>query len=320
MFFSQTLEHLLDSESPFKPSTLYGLSRLEAEEMEQLIAAWPTIPITRRRKLIRELARIVETNFEVDYDPIFRWGLQDSDPKARTASVEGLWENEEPALMTEFLQLVQLDSSTPVRAAAALALGRFMLLSELETLPFEFCQPAYETLCAIVQDETETLEVRCRALEAVAYIGNQRISTLLQDAYDDPDDNMRASAIFGMGRSADDRWIDTVIQELFDPNPHIRYEATRACGELEARAATSSLAALIGDPDREVQESALWALGKIGGDEARRLLKTCRQEQDEGIRSAAEAALVELELTYDQLDFPFHTLGQADDVGLDPLS
>ncbi|MGD9101105.1 MAG: HEAT repeat domain-containing protein, partial [Anaerolineae bacterium] len=135
MLLSQTLEYLLDIESPFKPSLLYGLSKLESEEVERLRGAWPLIPLARRRRLVKELIEIAETNFEVDFDAVFRWGLQDDDPEVREASIEGLWENEEPALMTEFLHLLQNDPSIPVRAAAALALGRFMLLGELQTLP-----------------------------------------------------------------------------------------------------------------------------------------------------------------------------------------
>ncbi len=313
MFLSEILEYLLDDESPFKPSVLYGLSKLEPEEVQQLAAAWPNISSSRRRKLTRELVEIAETNFEVNFDSVFRWGLHDEDADVRVASIEGLWENEEPALMTEFLSLLQDDAAVPVRAAAALALGRFMLLGELGTLSDDHCRPVHDALCSIVQDETEIVEVRRRALEAVSYVGSEQVSTLLQSAYDHPDEYMRMSAIFGMGRSADPRWISAVMEGLYSLYPEIRYEAARACGELEARAATSKLAVLVEDSDREVQEAALWALGQVGGDEAMRLLQICCQAEDEVLRKAAEAALVELELVHGgQVDFPFYALDQSD--------
>jgi HEAT repeat protein len=320
MLLSQTLEYLLDIESPFKSSLLYGLSKLESEEVERLRDTWPLIPLARRRRLVKELIEIAETNFEVDFDAVFRWGLQDDDPEVREASIEGLWENEEPALMTEFLHLLQNDPSIPVRAAAALALGRFMLLGELQTLPADRHQPAYEALCAVFQDQAEPIEVRRRALEAVAYVSDEQVAALLQKAYDHPDDQMRLSAIFGMGRSADARWINTVIEGLYSVYPEIRYEAARACGELEAREAVPKLAVLIEDPDREVQQAALWALGQIGGDEARRLLQICVQAGDEVICDAAEDALAELELMHSQLDFPFHALGPSHDANAEPFS
>ena len=200
------------------------------------------------------------------------------------------------------------DPAEEVRAAAALSLGRFVLLSELGKLPSERCRSVYDTLRDLVRADTEPLQVRRRALEAVAYVTNDEVVELLQQAYDHPEEKMRVSAVFGMGRSADARWIGTVAGELFSVNPEMRYEAARACGELEARAAVSRLAELIDDPDREVQEAALWALGQVGGDEARALLQRCCDEEDEFVRTAAEAALEELEFVHGQFDCPLYVV------------
>jgi HEAT repeat protein len=309
MDFSRTLERLLEADTPFEPGIFYTLSDLEPESMERLAAVWPSISADRRLMLVKELVEITETNFEVDFGPIFRWGLLDSDPRVRAVSIEGLWEKEDLALMNELLHMVREDPAEAVRAAAALSLGRFILLSELGKLPSERCRSVYETLRGLVRADTEALQVRRRALEAVAYVTNDGVVELLQQAYDHPDEKMRVSAVFGMGRSADARWIGTVAGELFSVNPEMRYEAARACGELEARAAVSRLAELIDDPDREVQEAALWALGQVGGDEARAVLQSCCDEEDEVVRTAAEAALEELEFYHGQFDFPFYVVG-----------
>jgi len=309
----QTLEHL-QSDAPLVSSALHNLSNLEPQEVEQVIAVWPLIPVERRRALVQELVDIAEANFEVHFDPVFRWGLSDSDDAVRATCIEGLWENEELGLMDELLDLLTGDLSDRVRAAAALSLGRFLLLGELGRIRFERCQPVYETLCEIITADQEVIDVRRRAVEAVAYVGNDDVDTLLEDAYHHSDEKMRISAVFGMGRTADARWIDTVVQELYNIDPEMRYEAARACGELEARVAVPRLAALIDDPDREVQEAALWALGQAGGDAARRVLLRCCDEGDEAFRSAAATALEELEIMYGQLDFPFHAV---DDVESD---
>jgi HEAT repeat protein len=261
---------------------------------------------------VQELVNIVEASFEVDFDPVFRWGLNDSDAAVRATCVEGLWENEDLRLMDEFLDLLTADLSDQVRAAAAQSLGRFLLLGELGKVDFERCRPAFETLCDIISQEHEAIEVRRRAIESVAYVGSDDVVALLEDAYDHPNEKMRVSAVFGMGRSADARWIDTVIQELYSTNPEMRYEAARACGELEARAAVPRLAALIDDPDQEVQEAALRALGQAGGDTARRLLLTCCEEGNEAVRSVAAAALEELQFMYGELDFPFYAVDDAE--------
>jgi HEAT repeat protein len=68
------------------------------------------------------------------------------------------------------------------------------------------------------------------------------------------------------------------------------------------------LAQLLDDPDREVQEAAIWALGQTGGDQARRLLQGCLEEGDDATRSAAEAAMQELEFLFGQFDFPFYAM------------
>jgi HEAT repeat protein len=314
MRFLETLNHLKDTEAAFEPSVFYHLSRLEPEEVQQLHYVWGSIPGERRYTLVSELVEIAETNFEVDFEPIFRRGLFDDDARIRTASIEGLWEHEDLALMRHLAELVEYDPDAKVRAAAALSLGRFLLLGELGKLPFERCEPVYAKLRDLVFDGNEVLDVRRRALESVSFVGRDEVAHLLQRAYEDPEETMRVSAIFGMGRSADVRWIATVIGELFSVNPEMRYEAARACGELEARMAVSRLSELIDDPDREVQEAALWALGQAGGEQARRLLEKCYYEGDEITRGAAEAALAELEFMYGELDFPFYELEMGESL------
>ncbi len=122
-------------------------------------------------------------------------------------------------------------------------------------------------------------------------------------AYYDDEEKMRVSAIFAMGRSADPLWCEMVIAELDNPNPEMRYEAARACGELEASAALSALIYLIeADPDPEVQGMAIWALGRIGGKEARRVLEACCEIENEALRQAAEEALDELDFLGGHLD------------------
>jgi HEAT repeat protein len=315
MDFSETLRDLLKADLPLRTATLYGLSGLEPEELERLTSSWFSISLTRRHTLVKELVDITETNFEVDFESIFRWGLQDDDADVRAMCVEGLWENENLTLMNELLYLLQTDPSDKVRAAAAMSLGRFLLLSELGKLPSERCQEVYESLYNTVLEGNEALEVRRRALESISYVSRDEVIVLIQSAFDHPAEEMRVSAVFGMGRSADPRWIGDVMGELFSIDPEMRYEAARACGELQARMAVPRLAELIDDPDREVQEAALWAIGQAGGDEARRLLETCCEEGDEVTRSAAEEALQELQFLYGQLDFPFYAMN---DVESDP--
>ena len=90
-------------------------------------------------------------------------------------------------------------------------------------------------------------------------------------------------------------------QELFSPRPELRYEAARACGELQLGEVVPELEELIDDFDLEVQEAALWALGQIGGSRAREVLEYYCDVEDEATRVAAEAALDELEFLHGDL-------------------
>jgi HEAT repeat protein len=124
---------------------------------------------------------------------------------------------------------------------------------------------------------------------------------------------MRVSAIFAMGRSADARWAPQVKQELFSPNSEMRYEAARACGELQLSDTVTELRELAEDVDPEVQEAALWALGQIGGDKARQILERYCASDSEAIRTAAEAALDELEFLHGDLSSLFDRLEKEPD-------
>ena len=289
------LKHLADESQPLSVARLYALSNLERDDLAHIQTAWPDLPDDRRRAAMRHLADITETNFEVDFSPVFRLGLKDSDPAVREAAIDGLWEDEDPALITPLVKIMQNDAVENVRAAAASTLGHFVYLDELEDISHAQVLPALEALRKIIASPNDSLEVRRRAVEAIAYSSADDVPEIIRAAYASPDEPMRVSAVFAMGNSADDQWIETVIEELEAQSPAMRYEAARAAGELEARNAVSTLARLLDDPDREVQEMAVWALGQIGGDQARKLVTQLAKSDDEALAEAATEALEEME-------------------------
>ena len=289
------LKHLADESQPLSVARLYALSNLERDDPARVQAAWPDLPDERRRAAMRHLADITETNFEVDFGPMFRLGLKDSDSAVREAAIDGLWEVEDPALIAPLVKIMKKDSSESVRAAAAGTLGHFVYLDELEDIPHAQVVPALEALREIIATPDGSLEVRRRAVEAIAYSSAEDVPGIIRAAYASPDELMRVSALYAMGNSADDQWIETVIAELEAQSPAMRYEAARAAGELEARNAVSTLARLLDDPDREVQEMTVWALGQIGGNRAHRLLTQLAKSDDEALAEAATEALEEME-------------------------
>jgi HEAT repeat protein len=281
--------------------SLYCLSNLEPKGLVRVREAWIGLPSDMRQGIITRLADLAEADFEVNFGAVFRLGMEDNDAQVRVTAIEGLWEDEDVFLIPSLVICLREDESDAVRATAATSLGRFVLLGELEKIRPGPYALAYESLLATWRDGEETLEVRRRALESLAYAGTSTVKELIGDTYATSEGKMRVSAIFAMGRSADTCWATQVRQELFTPNPEMRYEAARACGELELRDAVTDLEELTDDVDPEVQEAAIWALGQIGGDQARQILERHCSAADEAIRTAAEAALSELEFLHGDL-------------------
>ncbi len=280
---------------------LYELSGLEPAEVEEIRPVWHRLPVRTRRELLVTLVEVAESDFEADFGAVFRMALEDVDAEVRETAIEGLWEDEDIRLVPRLIACLQGDPAPNVRAAAATSLGRFILLGELQKIRPEPYREAYEALLTACRSPRETLEVRRRALESLAYVGEEEVSDLISQAYSHPEEKMRVSAVFAMGRSADERWAAHVMEELLSPSPEMRYEAARACGELGLEEAVSTLIELIDDVDAEVREAAIWALGQIGSEEARDALRRCVRTEDEAMRDAAREALREWEFLYGDL-------------------
>jgi HEAT repeat protein len=272
------------------------------------------LPTELRQDVIARLVALAEADFEVNFGALFRLGLEDADAMVRTVSVEGLWEDEDVCLIPILAARLLEDENLDVRTAAAISLGRFILMGELKKIRPEPSKTAYEALLAACQNVDEHMEVRRRALESLAYLSDETVAALIREAYEAHDVQVRVSAVFAMGRTADTGWANHVRHELFRPEPELRYEAARACGELQLRESVPDLEELADDADPEVQEAALWALGQIGGDWARKILERYCLAEDEAIQTAAEAALDELEFLHGDLSDVFVRLIQDQGV------
>lgn len=276
---------------------IYGFSNLSRAEAQEAWAAISACAPEVRVRLVERMVEVAESDFEVDFGELFRLALEDECADVRRAAVEGLWEDEDVRLIPPLIARLQ-DVDASVRAAAATSLGRFMLLGELGKIRPQPFQQAYQALLAAYAVADEIPAVRRRVLEALAYSGEEAVARLIREAYESQDESMRLSAVFAMGRSADERWAPEALRELYHPNPAMRYEAARACGELGLENAVTTLIELVDDVDSEVQEAAIWALGQIGGEEARRTLNACARSDNEAIRAAAREALREFELLH----------------------
>ncbi len=303
----EVVENIANSDIPLHPSALFHLSGLGPRELRNFSERWPQVDLKRRRWILRWLVQIAEENFEVDFNSIFRHCLGDPDAQVRALAIDGLWEVEGISLLARLLDLLEGDPSELVRGRAAIALGRFALLAELGKLEEDYALTMRAALLGCIRNPKEAVEVRRRAVESVSYFGGEEIRGVIANAYVDDEEEMRQSAVFAMGRSLDSYWLDAVLSELSNPKPAMRYEAARACGELEMPDAVEPLIELVDNMDIEVSCAAIWALGQIGGEEAREALKVCCESEDTSVAEAAEEALLVLEFSRSLPEVPLRS-------------
>ena len=275
---------------------LLVLSDLSREEVAQVRLLWPTIPVDRRRTIIRQLVSLAEEDLSLLLGRLLRVALDDDDPAVRRLAIGGLATEEDtaPDLVGPLVQILYNDDDSATRAAAARALGAYVLAGELDEVDAALAMRVEEALMTVLLREQEPLAVRRHALESLAYSGEIAMRQLIEDAYYAPEEEMRISALNAMGRSADVRWRNLTRAELENPAPAMRAAAATASGALENRAAVPDLTDLLADDVAEVKLAAIAALGQIGGKEVRELLEAMRLSDDPAEVEAADLALEEL--------------------------
>lgn len=311
----EIIAELGNSDQPLLNSRLAELSNLNSEELKFLEQVWGQIEPERRRQIVYRLVELAEDNVELNFDSIFWNCLNDRDAEVRCKAIEGLWENEETSLINPLIRLLEQDDSEEVQAAAAVALGKFAMLSEHKKLRSCHAAKVSQALLAVLDDASRPVEVKRRALEAAAPLSLPRVRKAIRQAYRSPDARLKTSAIYAMGKNCDGSWLSVLLKELPSADAEIRYETARACGELGEEEAVTYLIQLIDDSDVDVQLAAIQALGKIGGDEAKECLEKCLNSSSDPVSQMAKQALQELKLGEDTFSIPFETTEGIDDFG-----
>ena len=236
-------------------------------------------------------------DYLLSFEALARFAVQDEDPDVRIPAVRTLWEFEGPDLIPIFLGLLQSQHQDEVRAVAATALGQFVYKGELEEISRKTCREVEDRLLEVYHHAGSSL-IRRRALEALGYSSRQEIPPLIEAAYQAEDNEWLVSALFAMGRSANERWRPQVMEMLEHRHPVVRAEAARAAGELEIDNAVPLLLELLDDPNESVHMAAIWSLSQIGGEGVRERLEALYEASDqEQEMEYIEAALDNLTFT-----------------------
>ncbi len=272
------LLHALGDESePLPIHRLSELSDLTTEAFQQVELAWPTLPTERRRRIIEEIGQLAELHLDLLFERVNRLALHDPDAAVRRRAIRNLWECEDPALISDLLDLIQDGSSEGVRQAAAEALGRFIYLGELEEISRKQLKKIEQALLHAAAKDT-SLPVRRKATESLGFSSREEVPTLIQEAFESDNVESRQTALLAMGRSANKRWRDEVLGQLSSPSPVLRAEAARAVGELELLDARTTVIELLDDVSDGVRHAAIWALGQLGGEAAAEALIKLQEE------------------------------------------
>jgi hypothetical protein len=288
------LKEIADDKVELVISRLTRLSGIIPVDLELFKKSWLLIDVKRRQEIVGDLITLAEGDPQMDFNDIFMLGIGDDDETVRLRSIEGLWEYEDRSLIDPLIDILRSDSSEQVRAGAAVSLGKFALLYELGNMREKDGDRVEKSLIASIRNDKETIEVRRRAVEAIAPLNLPVVTDIIGEAYKNADAFMKASALYAMGINCDPAWQPILIHELNNTDPEIRFEAVKACGEFEDAQALPQLLKLLNDPDTQVKVSVISALGKIGGDEAEAVLEECLKNPEDYIRDAANDALREL--------------------------
>jgi HEAT repeat protein len=290
---------------------LYWLSDLDSQQVRRFTEAWNLLSVNMRRDLMGRMVKEARDEFELDFSAVARIALRDADAEVRRHAIQALWECDDPRLPDIFLRLLLEDPEPSVRAEAAGALGSTVYDCEIDEKP-ERGAKIEDALIRVFRG-ADSWEVRRRALEALGYSSRPEIAGLIEMAYHDAEEGMRASALMAMGRSADVVWENEVRAELNSLSPILRAQAAYAAGELSLKRSIGKLTDLLEDVDADVRRQAIRALGEIGGGKAQDALITLKERAGEEDKELIEDALenVEFEEMLSSMGFDFEN--EADD-------
>jgi len=291
--FQFVLDALLNKDAPFPPTLLYELSSIQPDEINSLTAVWPEIMLERRRALLEDLESLTERDNLLDFDDIGRIALQDPDAQICINAMRLLWQAEDKHLVPQLIDFLKTHSEESVRAAAALALGPYVYLGEIDKLPAKLLHEIEEELLLAARQDPSEL-VRQRALESLGYSGRPEVPTILQAAYDSEEIAWLESALSAMGHS--------------HPDLSVQLAAVHAAGELMLDRARGHLLDMIEEEifDEDLHTEVVWALSQIGGEGVRTAFETLiEMTKDPDETDLLEDALDNLSFSEDEILFDF---------------
>jgi len=312
--FQNILDVLLDEGKDIPRRYLSEFSDIEPASLQSLLETWPRIAPPRKLLLLDQLNALANEDTLVSFDDLGRPLLRDEDPQVRIRAIRLLVECEDARLVPTYIEMLTNDSDVGVRAEAASILGIFVQLGEFDDIPDDVHHQIEDVLLEVLNGEDEP-SVRRRALEALGFSSRDEVPVLIESSFNRQDPDWKASAIFAMGRSSDERWADSVLRMIASENRRIRLAAVQASGELDLKLARPLLLRLLEEEfDDVIAGAAIWSLSQIGGEDVRIYLQNLLDNVEDDDQAAfLEEALDNLAFTEDMASFDMLAL-DADDL------
>lgn len=310
------IDELLDGPKELSRRSLQQLSDIGPASLKTLMEAWHRVPPERKRLLLEELHSLADDDTLVSFDDFARTMLTDPDAQVRAGAIRLLDECEDLKLIPTFIKILTNDDSAETRSQAAIRLGKYVEMGELEEISEKLKRQVEDALLAKVNSDDQLL-VRRNSLEALGYSSRPEVVTVIKSAYHRENPDWQASALFAMGRSADERWEDHVLSSILDEIEIVRLAAVEAAGELGLDSTRMALFRLLEDEeDDDITAAAIWSLSQVGGEDVRiyiqNLIDQSEDEDDEQV-AFLEEALDNLLLSEDLAKFDLLNLDTDDE-------
>lgn len=294
------IQALIDPGQPFPAKYLHFFSDINPSDLEAVKVAWGKVPISRRINLLSDLESLMESDTLLSCDDLAKFALDDENPEVRSQAISLLWDCEDPRLINQFGEMLENDADSNVQLSAASALGKFVLLGELEEISKASFSRVMKILTTRLNSQPNP-KLQQELLKSLSYSSLPEVVDLIQAASQKKEPDWQLAAVISMGRSADERWEKHVTQLINSGTPELRIEAVKAAGEMGLRSVRPILINLLdseADEDIELRFHIIWALSQIGGDAvASKLKKMLKEAVDEEEIELLETALEELEFS-----------------------
>jgi HEAT repeat protein len=301
--FSTVLAALTSPDRAFPARYLPRFSDLEGSDLAAFVQTWHGVSLEQKRVFLRNLVDKFEEDTIVSYEAMAAKIIKDDDALVRVLALKLLIETSDNRLITPITHILNSDPDPEVRAQAAIVLGGFVHLGELEELAEHKLKQVEDAL--LLAAHHENAYVGRAALEALGYSARPEVAQLIENALNRHDPLWQASGLFAAGRSGLVRWQEYILTGLLSEDDPVRLAAAQSVGLIDLKIARKPLLDMLEEEaDDDVFQAIIWSLSQIGGEDVRTYLEAILAEADDDDQiEFLEEALANLSFTEDMEEF-----------------